>query len=92
MARALISRRIVLQVQLMVLLGAPPLARRGDLGDNAPLPPLGVGLFCDVAGDLFLFGIVEVDGGAVLRARIGALAVERRGIVHHVEEFEELAV
>jgi hypothetical protein len=35
---------------------------------------------------------VEVDGGAVLWAGVWALLVERRGVVHAVEELDELAV
>lgn len=81
-----------MQVPLVILLGGPPLARGRNLGDDGALPPLGVGLFGDVAGDLFLLGVVVVDGGAVLWARVGTLSVERRGVVRRVEEFEKLAV
>lgn len=76
----------------MVLLGGPPAARGGDLGDDAAAPPLVVGLSCDLAGDALLLRVVEVDGGAVLGARVRALAVEGGRVVCAVEELEELAV
>lgn len=76
----------------MILLGGPPLSRGRDLGDDLALPPLRVGLGRHLARDLFLLGVVEVDGGAVLRARVGPLLVERRGVVRAVEELEEGAV
>lgn len=90
--RALIPVRVSLQVQLVVLFSGPPLSGGRNLGDNLALPPLGVCLFGDVAGDALLLLVVEVDGGAVLRAGVGALAVEGCGIVHAVEELDELAV
>lgn len=92
MARALIPIGVPLQVQLVVLLGGPPLAGGRNLGDNLALPPLGVCLFGDFAGDALLLVVVEVDGGAVLRAGVGSLAVEGCGVVHAVEELDELAV
>lgn len=90
--RALIPIGVPLQVQLVVLLGGPPLAGGRNLGDNLALPPLGVCPFGDVAGDALLLVVVEVDCGAVLRAGVGALAVEGCGVVHAVEELDELAV
>lgn len=92
MTWALIPVGVPLQVQLVVLLGGPPLAGGRNLGDNLALPPLGVCLCGDVAGDALLLLVVEVDGGAVLRAGVWALAVEGCGIVHAVEELDELAV
>ena len=92
MTRALVPAGVPVKVELVILLGGPPLAGGDNLGDDAALPPLLVGLFGDVARDLFLVGVVEVDGAAVLGAAVGPLAVERRGVVGAVEEFEELAV
>ena len=92
MTGTLVAGRVVLEVQLVILLGGPPLACGGNLGDNLALVPLVVCLCGDVAGNLFLLVVVEVDGGAVLGAGVGALLVEGGGIVHAVEEFEELAV
>lgn len=91
-ARALIPRRVLLKIQLVILLGRPPLSRGRNLGDDLAAPPLGVCLFGDFAGDCLLLGGVEVDCGAVLGAGVRALGVEGRGVVHAVEELEELAV
>lgn len=92
MTGALITTGVVLEVQLVILLSGPPLAGGRDLGDDASLPPLGIGFCRDVARNLLLLGVVEVDGGAVLGASVGALGVEGRGVVHGVEELEELCV
>lgn len=91
-AGAFVPRGVVVEVQLVVLLGGPPLAGGGNLGDDGALPPLGVGLGRHLARRLFLLGVVVVDGGAVLRSRVRALGVERGGVVELVEELEELAV
>ena len=91
-ARTLISARIPIQVQLVVLLGSPPLACGRNLGHDAVVPPLFVGLLRDFARDLLLLVVVIVDGGPVLGSRVGALTVERGGVVGAVEELEELAV
>jgi hypothetical protein len=90
--RALISARVVVQVQLVVLLCVPPLSRRQNLGHHAALPPLLVDLLGDVARLLLLLGVMVEDGGAVLRACVWTLAVRGGGVVHLVEEFEEGAV
>jgi hypothetical protein len=92
MTRTLIPERIPLQIRLVILLGTPPLARRRDLGHDAAAPPLLVGLGRHLPGDALLLLVVEVDGRAVLGSRVGTLAVEGRGVVGAVEEFEELAV
>lgn len=76
----------------MILLSSPPLSSRRNLGNDAALPPLLVGLLCDLARDLLLLLVVEVNGRTVLRAGIGTLAVQRRGVVRLVEEFQELCV
>lgn len=86
-ARALIARGVVVEVELVILLSSPPLSSGRDLGNDSALPPLLVGLFCNLARDLLLLLVVEVNGRAVLRAGIGALAVQRRGVVRLVEEF-----
>lgn len=92
MARALVSHRVPVQIQLVILLSRIPLARGRKLRDNLAVPPLLVCLFGHVPRDRFLVGIVVVDCRAVLGSCVGALGVERRGVVHAVEEFDELAV
>lgn len=91
-ARALVPVRIPVQVQLVVLLGAPPLPRGRDLSHDAAVPPLLARLGRDLPRDALLLLVVEVDGRAVLGPRVRALAVERRRVVRAVEELEELAV
>jgi hypothetical protein len=86
-ARALISRGVVVEVELVILLSSPPLSSGRNFGNDAALPPLLVGLFCDLARNLLLLLVVEVNSRAVLRAGIGTLAVQRRGVVCLVEEF-----
>jgi hypothetical protein len=90
--RTLIAARVVVQVLLVVRLGRPPLAGGRDLCDDGAVPPLLVGELCDLPGVLLLLRVVEVDGGAVLWAGIGTLAVQGCGVVRAVEELEELAV
>ena len=79
-----------MQVQLMILLGVPPLAGLEDLRRNGPLlPPLLLHLGRQgLRLGLLLGGMVE-DGAAVLGAGVHALAVQGGGVVHFVEEFEE---
>ena len=91
-ARALVASRVAVQVLLVVLLGGPPLAGRGDLGDDAAMVPLVVGLPRDLLGPLLLVLVVVVDGGAILGTRVGALAVKGGGVMGAVEELQELAV
>jgi hypothetical protein len=86
-ARALIARRVIVEVELVILLSSPPLSGGRNLSNDAALPPLLVGLLCDLARDLFLLLVVEVNSRAVLGAGIGTLAVQRRGVVRLVEEF-----
>ena len=76
----------------MVLLSIPPLSGLQDLGDDAALPPLLVDFLRHFLGDGFLLVVVVEDAGAVLGAAVWTLRVEGCGVVHAVEEFEELAV
>lgn len=92
MAGTLVPTTVLIQILLMILLGGPPPAGGRKLGDDAPLPPLLVDLPRHLPRHLLLLGVVEVDGGPVLRPRVGALGVERRRVVHLVEELEQLAV
>lgn len=90
--RTFVTTRIIMQVKLMILLRIPPLSRSDNLRRNGLLVPfLGhfVGYFMR---DLGLFLVVRKDCAAVLGSDVGTLAVFCRGIVHAVEEFEQLAV
>jgi hypothetical protein len=92
MARALVSAWVIVQVLLVVVFGVPPLASRQHLGHNPVLPPLLVYLGGDLLGDLLLLGVVREDARAVLRPDVRALAVCCGGVVHTVEELEQLLV
>lgn len=91
---ALVSPGVVagLQVLLVVVFGIPPLAGRQNLRDDLALPPLLVNELGHFLGDLLLLGVVVEDAGAVLRASVRTLAVQRRGVVHPVEELQEFLV
>lgn len=89
---ALVPIGVVHQVQLVILLGIPPLLGWEDLSDDLATPPLFVGFLGDLFGNLLLFIIVIEDTAAILRAAIGPLLVVRRGVVHLVEELEDLGV
>lgn len=93
MAWALVTARVDVQVLLVVGLSVPPLACGQDLGGNLSLlPPLVLDLLCDFPGNLLLLVVVGEDAAAVLRANIGTLAVFGCGIMHAVEELEQLLV
>lgn len=93
MTRALVTARVDVQVLLVVCLCVPPLACGQDLGgDLALLPPLILHLLCDLSGNLVLLVVVGENAAAVLCANIGALTVLGCGIVHAVEELEQLLV
>ncbi len=76
----------------MIILCIPPLARRKDLGNNLPLPPLLIRQLGHLPRDPLLLGVIIEDPAPVLAPRVGALAVRRRRVMHAVEELEELAV
>lgn len=92
MARAFITPRVLLEIQLVVILRVPPRAGGDDLGHDAALVPLLVGLLGDLLGDLLLLLVVEVDAAAVVVSGIRPLPVQSRRVVHAVEKLEELAV
>ncbi len=93
MRRALIPAGVLIQVQLMISLRVPPLPGLQDLRrDRLVLPPLLLRLLGDLARLPLLLRRVVEDGGPVLRAGVGALPVFGRGVVHLVEEGEEVGV
>ena len=82
-----------MQIQLMIILSIPPSPRLEDFRrDSLTLPPLFLRFVRDLLRLRFLLRSMIEDRGAVLRARIHALTVLGRGIVHFVEEFEEVCV
>lgn len=76
----------------MILLRIPPLSRGQNLRHNASLPPLLIDLLRDFLRDLLLLLIMVEDPTAVLRARVGSLAVLSCGVVHLVEVFDQSLV
>lgn len=77
----------------MIRLGVPPFRHGRNLRrDGAVLPPLLLDALGHVAGDAGLVVVMVVDAAAVLGADVGALAVGGGGVVHLVEELEQLAV
>jgi hypothetical protein len=91
-ARAFISTRVVVQIQLVILLGIPPLSCGQDFCNHAALPPLLINLLGNLSRLFFLLGVVVENRAAVLAACVWALAVGCGGVVHLVEELEEGAV
>ncbi len=82
---------VVLEVLLVVLLRRVEGGQRGDLGDDGVLPQPLLGQGGDgLARDTLLLGRVEEDGGAVLGADVGALAVEGGGIVDREEDLKDV--
>lgn len=92
MTRTLVSARVIIQIQLMVLLSVPPLPCGQNLRDNATLPPLLVYLLCDFSRLLLLFFIVVEDCRSILRSSVRTLSVRGGGVMHFVEEFDEGAI
>lgn len=85
--RALVSRRVFMQIELMVILRIPPLAGRNNLRRKSLLIPL-LGYFIrNLLRNLVLLVAMREDGTTVLRTDIRTLAVLGRWVVHAVEEF-----
>ena len=86
----LVSARVIMQIQLMIVLCVPPSPRLEYFRrDSLTLPPLFLRFVRNLLRLRFLLRSMIEDGGAVLRASVHALAVLGRRIVHFVEEFEE---
>src|SRR5262245_15537896 len=83
----------LLEVLLVVLLGAPERLRGLDRGgDRLPEAAALLEVLLALPGDRLLLGRVEEDDRAVLLAEIGALAVELGGVVVLPEDAEEVLV
>ena len=76
----------------MISLRIPPLARRQNLRNDLPLPPLLIRQFRDLSRYPLLLRIVVENTGTVLRAGVWTLTVRGCWVVHLVKEFDELAV
>src|SRR2546426_8142946 len=83
--------RVAAEIAAVVLLGGVELRERGDLGHDGVVPDLPhLELLDHLLGDGALLGAVVEDRRAVLRARVGPLAVERGGVVRSEEHTSEL--
>lgn len=76
----------------MVFLGIPPLTSRHNLSRHRLLVPLLANLIRDLLCELLLLLAIREDHAAVLGPDIWALAIQRRRVVHTIEELEKLAV
>src|SRR5690242_9110421 len=81
----------LLEVALVVVLGAVERRCRRDLGDDRAVEA-GLHAVAHLGRDAGLLGVVEEDRRAVLRADVRSLAVELRGIVQREELLDELLV
>jgi hypothetical protein len=90
--RALISSRVILEIELVIFLGIPPLTRGQDLSGKRRLIPLLANLFGDIFSNLLLLLSMCENSTAVLGTDVRTLPILCRGVVHAIEEFEELAV
>src|SRR6266849_415543 len=82
---------VLLEVALVVFLRAPEPGRGHDLGDDRLLE-VALRLLLRPEGLLLLLGVVREDDRAVLVREVGALAVQRRRVVHVPERVQQLRV
>src|SRR5690348_15861836 len=82
---------VLVEIPLVVFLGAPELGVRNDLGDDLAIEVL-LRLIPRLDRRLLLLGVVVEDGRAVLESHVWALAVERRRVVDVPELVEQLLV
>nr|WNL65410.1 hypothetical protein GPGIFMOB_00361 [Acinetobacter gerneri] len=87
------SRRVLLQIILVIGLGLPELADRLDLGHHFAIPqPRGIHIGDRILGDALLLLVDIIDARPVGEPTIIALAVQRRRIVDLEEEFQDVPV
>jgi hypothetical protein len=91
---AIIPTGVVIQVLLMICLCIPPLSCRQDLCRNlaGALVPALLSQLRHFTRSALLLAVVVEDGAPILRADVWPLTVGRCGIMHAVEELDELAV
>src|SRR5918997_215600 len=83
--------RVVPVVLLVVVLGDVERLERRHLGDYGVVPDaLGLDLRDELLGDAALLLVVVEDRGSVLRPDVGALPVQRRGVVDGEENLQDL--
>lgn len=91
--RALVPPRVIVEIQLVIILGIPPLSCRNHFSsDILALEPLLLSSGDDFLRRGLLFRRVVEDGRSVLRAHVRALSVWRRRIVHAEEELNQCLV
>jgi len=85
-------RGVTPEIVAVVVLSRVERGERRDLRDNRSVPHAGRGQVADdLLGDgLLLLAVVE-DGGAVLRADVRALAIQRRRVVHAEKDVQQVA-
>ena len=84
---------VLLDVLLVILLGAPEGRGGSDLGhDRATEPAAGLELLLHRGGGRLLGLVVIEDGRAVLGADVRPLAIQRRRIVELPEDLQQLLV
>lgn len=79
------------EVVLVILFGGVEVFEGLDPGDDLSLQPF-LHLGGHFLGDLSLFFVLVEDGGTVLTAEIGSLAVEGGGVVDGVEDLQQVPV
>lgn len=84
----LVPKRILVQVQLVILLSIPPLASLEDFRRHLATVPLLIDLGGNILCNLLLLRVVIENGTAVLSARIVTLAVAGSRVVRAVEELD----
>ena len=93
MRRTLIPPRVIMQIQLMIILRIPPSPRLQDLRrDLLVLEPLLLRRLRNPLCIGFLLRRMIEDSTPVLRASVHALPVLGGGVMHSVEELEEVGV
>lgn len=83
--RALVSRGVILQIELVVILSIPPLTGRNNLRRKSLLIPLLGYLVRNLLRNLVLLIAMREYGTTVLRTDIWSLTVLGRWVVHAVE-------
>lgn len=84
----LISKRILVQIQLVILLSIPPLASLENFRRHLAAIPLLIDFGGDVFCNLLLLGVVIENGTAILGAGVVALTVAGSRVVRAVEELD----